>query len=322
MLTPDQNASQSGESSETPEEKVASAGVSAVDPNQLDFPPIRNGVDYLVSVVDHLSANQTDTRGIKYAVLHLHAAAEVLLKARLVREHWSLVFDDPGQATERAFRSGEFKSCTLAQAVVRLRNIAGIAITDKENDALGDLGRDRNALQHYGLSHNARALEARAGRVLDFLVRFLDDALLPNLDLNESNAIGLGMVRVRDELTRVQTFITQRMRRLRGELRDCETRTVHCPHCEQLALVAGGETNRCLFCGAVVTTQDMMVYFYLGTPEDEGALIRVCPRCSQHTLVDDVDLGTGDQMPFCFGCPGPIPSDADDLPADALEERR
>ncbi|MFF4733745.1 hypothetical protein ACFY3M_52980 [Streptomyces mirabilis] len=24
-----------------------------------------------------------------------------------MREHWSLVFDDPGQATERSFRSGD-----------------------------------------------------------------------------------------------------------------------------------------------------------------------------------------------------------------------
>ncbi|MFD4412472.1 hypothetical protein [Streptomyces sp. NPDC058476] len=305
-----------------PEEKVASAGVLAADPNQLDFPPVRNGVDYLVSVVDHLTAEQAGARGIKYAVLHLHAAAEVLLKARLVREHWSLVFDDPGQATERAFRSGDFKSCTVAQAVVRLRNIAGITITGKEDDALGDLGRDRNALQHYGLTHNARAVEARAGRVLDFLVRFLDDVLLPDLDLDETNAIGADMVRVRDGLTRVQAFITQRLRRLRGDLRGLEERTVRCPHCEQLAMVAEGETNRCLFCGAVVTTKEMMVYVFLGTPEDEGSLIGICPRCTQHTLVDDTDLATGDRMPFCFSCPGSVPSTADEPPADAAGGRQ
>ncbi|MFD9514436.1 hypothetical protein [Streptomyces mirabilis] len=26
---------------------------------------------------------------------------------RLVREHWNLAFNDPGQATERVFRSGD-----------------------------------------------------------------------------------------------------------------------------------------------------------------------------------------------------------------------
>ncbi|MGW7256766.1 hypothetical protein [Streptomyces sp. NPDC054834] len=304
-----------------PEEKVASARVPAASPTQLDFPPIRNGVDYLLSAVDHLGFDRTDPRGIKYAVLHLHAAAEVLLKTRLVREHWSLVFDEPGKATERAYRSGDFKSCTLAQAVARLRNIAGITITAKEDEALGDLGRDRNALQHYGLTHSAHAVEARAGRVLDFLVRFLDDVLLPGLALDEANAIGADMVRVRDRLTRVRAFITQRLRRLNGDLQGREERTVRCPHCEQLAMVAEGGTNRCLFCGAVLTTMEMMAYAFLNGPEDEGRT-GICPRCTRHALVYDVDLATGDRVTFCFDCPGPISTAADGPPSDASRERR
>ncbi|MFI9155689.1 hypothetical protein [Streptomyces sp. NPDC053367] len=295
--------------------------MSAADPNQLDFPPVRNGVDYLVSVVDHLTADPIDPRHIKYAVLHLQAATEVLLKARLVREHWSLVFEDPGAASERAFRSADFKSCTVGEAVTRLRNIVGITITDKEQEALDALARDRNALQHYGLSHNARAVEARAGRVLDLLVRFLDDELLPGLELDEANAIGADMIHVRDGLTGVQTFVTQRLRRLRGELQGHEDRTVHCPHCEQLTLIAEGATNRCLFCGATVTTPEMMIYVYLGSPDDEGGVIDICPRCAQHTVMLDTFLATGDRVPFCFNCPGPIPTAADEPPADTPRGR-
>ncbi|WP_186784533.1 hypothetical protein [Streptomyces sp. CBG33] len=52
-------------------------------PPQVDFPPVRNGIDYLTSVVEHLSRTRPDPRDLKYAVLHLHAATEVLLKARL-----------------------------------------------------------------------------------------------------------------------------------------------------------------------------------------------------------------------------------------------
>lgn len=68
----------------------------------VDFRPVRNGMDYLLSTVTHLTGGQQPPgdRDLKYAVLHLHAATEVLLKARLVREHWSLVFSDPGKATK------------------------------------------------------------------------------------------------------------------------------------------------------------------------------------------------------------------------------
>lgn len=51
----------------------------------------------------------------------------------------------------------------------RLRNIAGVDITRQEETALKKLSCDRNALQHYGLAHQALVVEARAGQVLDFL---------------------------------------------------------------------------------------------------------------------------------------------------------
>ncbi|MGJ3558659.1 hypothetical protein ACR6C2_05390 [Streptomyces sp. INA 01156] len=68
---------------------------------------MENGIDYLRSVVDHLTeADPPTPRALKYAVLHLQAAAEVLLKSRLLREHWSLVFKEPGAATRKKFEAG------------------------------------------------------------------------------------------------------------------------------------------------------------------------------------------------------------------------
>src|SRR5690242_18279809 len=194
MLTPDQNAPQSGESPDIPQQNATAAGGRRYvppgrpsAPPQLDFPPVRNGIDYLASVVEHLDENKSDVgpRDLKYAVLHLQAAVEVLLKARLQREHWGLVFKDPGKATRKAFEGGDFESCGTDATIERLRDIAGIAIDRKEAEALKDLAKDRNALQHYGLTHNAHAVEARAGRVLDFLMRFLDTRLLPLLEGQE-----------------------------------------------------------------------------------------------------------------------------------------
>ncbi|MFG2548268.1 hypothetical protein ACGFOM_38230 [Streptomyces sp. NPDC048594] len=261
-------------------------------------------------MVEHLTADPLSPRDIKYAVLHLQAAAEVLLKARLVREHWSLVFDDPGTASEKAFRSGGFKSCTVGDAVTRLRNIVGAAVTDKEYEALSALGRDRNSLQHYGLSHNARALEARAGRVLDFLVHFLDVELLPGLAATDSHAIELDMVRVRLGLTKVQTFITQRMRRLLGELRGQEHRTTLCPSCGHPTFVAEASQDggaRCLFCNAAYSARDIVVMAYLDDVEKNGRNIGSCPVCSGIFVVHDTWLATGDRVSFCFSCARALP---------------
>jgi hypothetical protein len=138
-------------------------------------------------VVERLDENESsvDERDLKYAVLHLQAAVEVLLKARLLREHWSLVFKEPGRATRAAYESGDFESCGTLAAVDRLREIVGISIEKKDVDELKELAKARNALQHYGLTQPSQAVEARAGRVLDFLMRFLEAELLPLLQGTE-----------------------------------------------------------------------------------------------------------------------------------------
>jgi hypothetical protein len=116
-------------------------------PPQLDFPPVRNGLDYLISVVDLLDENQSGVtpRDVKYAVLHLQAAVEALLKARLLSEHWTLVFSDPHTATRKVLDSADFISVTTEKAVHRLKNIVGVPITDKEEKALRKLSKDRTS---------------------------------------------------------------------------------------------------------------------------------------------------------------------------------
>src|SRR5712692_8889514 len=69
---------------------------------------IENAFDFLQEAIDCL--REGSPRKLKYSVLHLASAAELLLKARLSREHWSLIFKDPAKASEESFASGEFAS--------------------------------------------------------------------------------------------------------------------------------------------------------------------------------------------------------------------
>ncbi|MFM9709117.1 hypothetical protein [Streptomyces galilaeus] len=231
-------------------------------PAQLDFPLVRNGLDYLTSVVEHLDENKSmvTPRDVKYAVLHLQAAVEVLLKARLMAEHWSLDFSRPEDATRKALEEATLSSVTTDQAVTRLRNIAAVPITDKEEKALAGLGKHRNKLQHFGLTAPARAVEAKAGEVLDFLIRFVDEELLPRLGPEERKEVERTLRELRGGLVNINTFVKERTNRIRGEVKkeDAGNRTIRCPDCDQLALVLGDETAgtdgepvaACRFCGS------------------------------------------------------------------------
>ncbi|WP_079408411.1 hypothetical protein [Streptomyces sp. 3211] len=276
-------------------------------PPQLDYPPVRNGVDYLLSVVEYLTEETetaTGVRALKYAVLHLQAAVEVLLKYRLIQEHWSLVFAKPETATRSAFDKAEFNSCTTDQAVQRLERIACVAFTEKDKEALTALTKDRNALQHYGLTHTAEAVESRAVSVLDFLVRFLDSELMPRLSGDDRDAIRLDMGTVRSGLNQIDSFVTQRMNLLRGnELKGQKDRILQCLECLQDALVIGPARAICHFCSDQHEGTEAVLNFVLGSGSSEWA--EKCPHCDARALIQDVQ----DHLPlpdtlagFCFAC--------------------
>ncbi|MGC9539744.1 hypothetical protein [Streptomyces sp. UG1] len=268
----------------------------------MDFPPIRNGIDYLVSVVEHLDSDTcTGPREIKYAVLHLQAAAEVLLKSRLLREHWSLVFSDPAKATSEKFWASDFTSCGTDAAVERLRNICGLNITRKDAEALKNLGKDRNALQHYGLTHSAEAVESRAGTVLDFLLRFLDTQLLPLLDTQERESIEEDMSRVRSGLNTIDAFVNERMNRLRGnELKGATDSVLPCSVCGQWALAVIPNGAHCHFCGTDVSAEELAPAFQEFEP---GHPVNECPQCCAPTLACFAFMdGAGEEVYYCFTC--------------------
>jgi len=147
----------------------------------MDFPPIPNGIDYLVSVVKllgHTNNEPTHPRNLKYAVLHLQAATEVLLKARLKKEHWTLVVKDASKTKKGKYFKGDFESPNTVETIRRLKEVVGIVVDRTDEQAIINLAKTRNALQHWGLTEAAPAVEARAATVLDFLIRFLDRHLL------------------------------------------------------------------------------------------------------------------------------------------------
>ncbi|MEU6672284.1 hypothetical protein [Streptomyces sp. NPDC046727] len=293
------------------------------------FPPVANGLDYLVSVVELLArqGESASARSLKYAVLHLAAGAEVLLKARLQIEHWSLVFTHPGQATRKALEDGSLTSCSPDETRQRLTNIVGIEFTAREKTALTELARSRNALQHYGLigvRANAHTVTSTTVQVLHFLVQFVETHLLPRLDEPELSTARQEMEVVRRGLRHIEGYARERMRALVPQLGPARASTIECPACTQWALVVSDSANvqgreatagvltadaGCLFCGAAWTAEEAAAdyiewcwnYRLNGGPQGK---VHRCPRC-QHTLLVDCacTAAAQDKLQYlCFGC--------------------
>ncbi|MFC4611106.1 hypothetical protein ACFO9E_25415 [Streptomyces maoxianensis] len=247
----------------------------------MSYTPVFNGMDYLDSAVEHLTAHTPPTsHDLKYAVLHLQAAVEVLLKARLVREHWSLVFKEPGSATRARFDKGEFESCNITAAIDRLRDIAAVPISDDEKKAIRALATTRNALTHYGHTASAYAVEGSAVGVLHFLLTFVPDHLEPALS-SEAAVVQTKLEALRHKLRHVEGLVKLRMRALANELDHVENRTVACPGCAQWALVVAETPVVCRFCRRTyeLAGQAADEYAWVTRRTHDYAPLVDCPSC-------------------------------------------
>ena len=100
-----------------------------------------NAFDFLEKSLDEFNKSP------KYSVLHFAIAVEILLKARLIIEHWSLIVLK--NANKADYIKGAFTSVNLDEAVKRLQNIVGESITEAEYRAFKKLSIHRNKVIHF-----------------------------------------------------------------------------------------------------------------------------------------------------------------------------
>lgn len=192
----------------------------------------------------------------------------------------------------------------------RLQDVVGITIAEEDKKALNSLAKNRNALQHWGLTESAPAIEARAAAVLEFLIRFLQEHLMGELDGDQF----ADMSQVLEGLAGINAYIQRRMDNLnKTTLSAVLERTVQCPECAQFALVVDGTENKCHFClRSSWDTEELAERYaseileYWRHPSYEGGTDpqHECPDCETETLVLGVVIAAQpeQQVDFCFNC--------------------
>lgn len=73
---------------------------------------LENGLDFIASGLKHITS-PLPKFNLKYAVRHLSAGIDLVLKDRLRRQDWTQIFVKPADATMAQLKSGMLKSVTL-----------------------------------------------------------------------------------------------------------------------------------------------------------------------------------------------------------------
>lgn len=201
-----------------------------------------HGLDFVATAVRQLESTSSE-RDLRYALLHLAAGAELLMKSWLLKEHWSLVFENLDEAATSRLISGKFKTVTSDQCIDRLERVVRINISERGRGELERLRGLRNKMIHYSMPIDEGDVRALSAGVLSELVDLIRD----NCDLegSEENRLFADLVRA---LPKLEHYRDRRKDQVSAALAALGENAFLCPTCGECAVTLEGGRNECLHC--------------------------------------------------------------------------
>ena len=249
---------------------------------QLGITLLDNALDLLLSAAEAVHRDE-GTRSLKEAILHLGNGVELVIKARIAREHWSLIFSNIDQASYGKIVSGEFNSVDYKKAVERLRDIVDVTVEPQSSEHLEALRKQRNRLTHFAGELDAAQTKSLLAKGMAFCVEFCEQQ---NMATSDSEG-KLGAIQV--NLAGLQEFVNDRMSSIAAAAQ--YALIWECPECWQVALVIDGGTVHCQFCRRDADPRGLTASNAEGSIED-------CPVCGAEQTFTFVERG----MWVCFSC--------------------
>lgn len=118
---------------------------------------------------------------LKQAIINLSNCLELLIKYRLLVEHWGFIFDDVNKAKETSLDSGDFISVSFNKGIERLRNICNID-TDRYFLYSRELYKLRNKLVHYTLNDSLKAILSIIDGSIREIFDFVSNEIISHID--------------------------------------------------------------------------------------------------------------------------------------------
>ncbi len=107
-----------------------------------------NGFGFVSKAIDQIWDNGS-LDALKYSIINFYSGIELLLKARLMHEHWTLIVADPNKADIDEFLNGDAQTVGLKQAVARLRTVARVTVPPNAFNSFDELRKHRNRMVHF-----------------------------------------------------------------------------------------------------------------------------------------------------------------------------
>ncbi len=253
---------------------------------RLQLTLLDDSLDLLLSAAEAVSRDD-GPRSLKEAVLHLGNGVELLVKARIAREHWSLIFADVDKASRDKLDAGDFASVDAPRALNRLEQIVGVPIGGRWNTHLKSLRQQRNRLTHFTATLDTAQTKSLVAKVMAFCVSFCEQQGMATARADDK------LSAIHKNLTPLQEFVDHRIQNISANWKDALLWV--CPECWQPALVIDGGEVDCKFCKRKADPLELAAVNAEGSIED-------CPECDVEQTFVYILRHNGAWEWLCFSC--------------------
>lgn len=250
---------------------------------------VENALEFLTKAIDSFQADP------KHSIINFHTAVELFLKARLMREHWSLaVLRD---ADFEKFEAGDFISVSFEAACERLQRIVCSPVPLGAKKNFDAVRRHRNRIVHF--SHE---IDLKVAAVIETIAReqlraWYDLNLLLTIQWKESFAqFGAQFAEIEQRLTGHREYLQAKFDGLRKAIENEKAAGTEFRQCKSCSFEAKRVESRlkllyegiCLVC----SHQDQWIDYTCGScdrvaPLEEGGQF-ACQACGDEEFESQI----------------------------------
>lgn len=250
------------------------------------------------------------------ALVSLFTGAEIIIKARLVKEHWALVFAEINSATKDSYEKGEYKSVGFSEAIQRLESFLRLEVPQHSRNTLDTLRKRRNRLVHSGSVDDERPVRDNMIKCLGITLSlcrkfFPGDTDLYSLYLSQFTA----------DLAKNESYVKVREKELQEYIKTLGTSPilVRCFACSHESVIIQDGLLTCHICDADSDDPTPFVIENVNHPPNiRGAnysFAEECDGCCNDSCAifgySSCDGDFSKEAILCFAC-GRLITDGDD----------
>jgi len=213
---------------------------------------LENAVDFIGRAANDLwDERLSPKQQLKYSTIELYEGIELVIKARLIQEHWALVVANFDKYKKDSFLDGSFNSVRFDEACKRLSDFCDGELPKSTRKAFEDLRLLKNRYVHFCCEKPRPEVIAIQIAAWHHILKMLEDEeFLGPLSMEPQELV----MAAKAKMLKSEDFLARKYEDLKSELetlRSHGTVVAHCPICDYDSLILGDpgdDCPRCLVC--------------------------------------------------------------------------